>query len=402
MCVCSLCMAIFSGRSWPNLACGILTPQGQLWVVNLGIGCIMVLRQYPAVQQCCTYCWWYGFFQHHQAVVIADGFENEIVVYNDSHLTANSIKPAFTYNCIAVTIHNDMLLVQPLLWNISFTVSLTFSCHHLVRGMLMSLSCQFEGGMQCIVKTDVSYICHCDVCRRTMIQCTSSAWWQSVSCSKYLDRSFSCCRYMKVRFVTCKLLCMPFRELAALSIHWCGCCHHGLAIFCLALFSVAKQSWFFNSFLCIKMLFGLEKHVSNVSITCFCNLCLLQHIQHKMFTSVKVHHFVMCRLDYCNIVRAPQSLIKLSPTNCNEWLNAAAQVVSSVKKFDCYYKQSLHADFHWLDVPECVKYKLCSTYDGQDGTAPHCLAVHWSPISDSASQQHLRSAASHQRTVPPH
>jgi len=38
----------------------------------------------------------------------------------------------------------------------------------------------------------------------------------------------------------------------------------------------------------------------------------------------------------------------------------------------------------------------------QDGTAPQCLAVHWSPVSETASRQHLRSAASHQVTVPPH
>ena len=29
-------------------------------------------------------------------------------------------------------------------------------------------------------------------------------------------------------------------------------------------------------------------------------------------------------------------------------------------------------------------------------------AVHWSPVSETASRQHLRSAASHQLTVPPH
>jgi len=38
----------------------------------------------------------------------------------------------------------------------------------------------------------------------------------------------------------------------------------------------------------------------------------------------------------------------------------------------------------------------------QDGTAPQYLAVHWSPVSESASRQHLRSAASHQLKVPPH
>ena len=58
---------------------------------------------------------------------------------------------------------------------------------------------------------------------------------------------------------------------------------------------------------------------------------------------------------------------------------------------------------HWLDVPERFKYKLCMMmHRCQDGTAPQYLAVHWSPVSETASPQHLLSAASHQLTVPPH
>ena len=34
-------------------------------------------------------------------------------------------------------------------------------------------------------------------------------------------------------------------------------------------------------------------------------------------------------------------------------------------------------------------------------TAPRYLLVHCSPVSETASRQHLRSAASHQLTVPP-
>ena len=45
----------------------------------------------------------------------------------------------------------------------------------------------------------------------------------------------------------------------------------------------------------------------------------------------------------------------------------------------------------------CMMIRRC-----QDGTAPQYLAVHWSPVSEAASRQHLRSAASHQLTVPPH
>jgi len=54
-------------------------------------------------------------------------------------------------------------------------------------------------------------------------------------------------------------------------------------------------------------------------------------------------------------------------------------------------------------MPERIKYKLCMMMRRcQDSTAPQYLAVQWSPVSETASQQHLRSAASHQLTVLPH
>jgi len=38
----------------------------------------------------------------------------------------------------------------------------------------------------------------------------------------------------------------------------------------------------------------------------------------------------------------------------------------------------------------------------QDSTAPQYLTAHWAPVSETASRQHLHSAASHQLTVPLH
>ena len=63
----------------------------------------------------------------------------------------------------------------------------------------------------------------------------------------------------------------------------------------------------------------------------------------------------------------------------------------------------LHANVHWLDVPERTKYKLCMMVRRcQDGTAPQYLAAHLAPVSETASRQHLCSAVSHQLTVPSH
>ena len=54
-------------------------------------------------------------------------------------------------------------------------------------------------------------------------------------------------------------------------------------------------------------------------------------------------------------------------------------------------------------VLQRVKYKLCMMMRRrQDDTAPQYLAVNRAPVSETASRQHLRSAASHQLTVPSH
>jgi len=145
---------------------------------------------------------------------------------------------------------------------------------------------------------------------------------------------------------------------------------------------------------------GLEKHVSNVSATCFHHLRQLRHIRRSLSTesaTTLVHAFVTFRIDYCNVVFvAPKSVTgKLQRV-----LNAADRVVSGTRKFDHGLTQLL---LHWLDVHERIKYKLCMMMRRcQDGPAPQYLAVHWSPVSETASRQHLRSAGSHQLTVPPH
>jgi len=52
--------------------------------------------------------------------------------------------------------------------------------------------------------------------------------------------------------------------------------------------------------------------------------------------------------------------------------------------------------FHWLDMPERVKYKLCMMMRRcQDGTAPQHLTAHWAPVSETASRQYFHSAASY-------
>jgi len=58
-------------------------------------------------------------------------------------------------------------------------------------------------------------------------------------------------------------------------------------------------------------------------------------------------------IDYCNVVfvGAPKSVTN----KLQRVLNAAARVVSGTRKFDRGLAQLLHANLHWLYVPERVK-----------------------------------------------
>ena len=82
-------------------------------------------------------------------------------------------------------------------------------------------------------------------------------------------------------------------------------------------------------------------------------------------------------------------------------LNATACLVSGTRKFDRGLSRLLHADLHWLDVPERVQYKLDVTVRRyQQHKAPQYLTDCVTPASDIASRQRLRSANRHQLLVP--
>jgi len=84
-------------------------------------------------------------------------------------------------------------------------------------------------------------------------------------------------------------------------------------------------------------------------------------------------------------------------------MNAAARVVSDTRKYDRGLTNLLHDELHWLDVPERVQYKLCSTvHRCLQHKAPQymkdCCIYTW----DIACRQHLRSAGCRQLLVPRH
>ena len=82
-------------------------------------------------------------------------------------------------------------------------------------------------------------------------------------------------------------------------------------------------------------------------------------------------------------------------------LNAAARLVSGTRK-TCT-SQILHADLHWLDVADRVRYKLGVTvHRCLHNKAPQYLVDCCVPVSDIASCQRLRSARRCLLTVPRH
>jgi len=142
--------------------------------------------------------------------------------------------------------------------------------------------------------------------------------------------------------------------------------------------------------------------VSNVCATCFFWLRQLRRVQCLLdVESVKtlVHAFVTTRLDYCNSVLA--GALRSATDKLQRVLNAAARLVSGTRKFDRGLSRLLHADLHWLDVPERVQYKLGVTVRRcQKHKVPQYLTDCVTPASDIASRQRLRSASRHQLLVP--
>jgi len=85
-----------------------------------------------------------------------------------------------------------------------------------------------------------------------------------------------------------------------------------------------------------------------------------------------VHTFITTRLDYCNSVLA--GALRSVTDKLQRVLNAAAYLVSGTHKFDRGLSRLLHANFHWLDVPERVQYKLSVRVRGyQQHKAPQYL-----------------------------
>ena len=98
------------------------------------------------------------------------------------------------------------------------------------------------------------------------------------------------------------------------------------------------------------------------------------------------------RIDYGNaqLANAPRT----TTDKLQRVLNAAARVITATRKFDRGLTHILHDELHWLDVPQRVAFKLCTTvYKCLHGLAPQYLSELCVPVADVAGRLQLRSAS---------
>jgi len=111
-----------------------------------------------------------------------------------------------------------------------------------------------------------------------------------------------------------------------------------------------------------------------------------------------VHAFVASRVDYCNSVLHRASATNLQPLQ--NVLNAAARIILRKRKFD-HITTEVRDRLHWLPVRQRIEYKVCvMMFKCLHQAAPTYLAELCSPVSESVSRSHLRSAARGDLAVP--
>jgi len=84
--------------------------------------------------------------------------------------------------------------------------------------------------------------------------------------------------------------------------------------------------------------------------------------------------------------------VKLQPTN-QQVLNVTACVVSDTRMYDRGLSHLLDEEMHWLDVPQWVQFKLCSSVHRRlQSRASQHMTECCIPFSNITCWQHLRSA----------
>ena len=147
---------------------------------------------------------------------------------------------------------------------------------------------------------------------------------------------------------------------------------------------------------------SFEKQVSNTCRKCFFQLRQLRRVRRsldKSSAATLIHAFVTSRIDYCN------SLLAGSPKTVTDKLQrvlrSAARILTETGKYDRGLTHILHNELHWLDVPQRIKFKVCTmVYKCLHGMAPPYLVNLCKPVAGIDGRNRLRSASWGQLVVP--
>ena len=104
---------------------------------------------------------------------------------------------------------------------------------------------------------------------------------------------------------------------------------------------------------------SLDKRVSTVcaqSCFWFRQLRRLRRSLDDESMKTMVHAFVTTRVNFCNTVFASEA--RSVTDKLQRVMNAAARLVSCIRKYDRGLSQLLHVDLHLLDVADRVKFSL--------------------------------------------
>jgi len=107
--------------------------------------------------------------------------------------------------------------------------------------------------------------------------------------------------------------------------------------------------------------------------------------------------FASSRVDGCNGVLDWSTKATSDHLQRVIQVNAAALVISDTHKFDRGLTHLLHSELHWLEVPQCIQFKLeVTVHRCLQGNAPQYLVDCCKSTTDAASCQRLRFASCHQ------
>jgi len=128
------------------------------------------------------------------------------------------------------------------------------------------------------------------------------------------------------------------------------------------------------------------------------SVCIRRSLDTESATTL-VHAFIASHVDYCNTVLAGSP--RFITDRLQLVLNAAAWVITSMRKFDRGLSGLLHSELHWLDVRQRVQYKLRVTmYQCLQNRAPQYLMDCCVHTSDVSSRHRLWSVNRRQLVMP--